>query len=103
MFNMAMSGQRDENPYVNHQQVQQDVEALYRAGQGKVGTVRTQPWRHDPSRHHMLTRVRRTRSGFAVSCCPDPMPIYRLSHRRSLNVTRRAFPRCMSVPLLILE
>ena len=39
MFNMAMSGQRDENPYVNQQQVQQDVEALYRAGQGKIGTV----------------------------------------------------------------
>lgn len=36
---MAMSGQRDENPYVNQQQVQQDVEALYRAGQGKIGTV----------------------------------------------------------------
>jgi annexin A7/11 len=39
MFNMAMSGQRDENPYVNQQQVQQDVEALYRAGLGKIGTV----------------------------------------------------------------
>jgi annexin A7/11 len=36
---MALSGQRDENPYVNQQQVQQDVEALYRAGQGKIGTV----------------------------------------------------------------
>jgi annexin A7/11 len=31
MFNMALSGQRDENPYVNQQQVQQDVEALDRA------------------------------------------------------------------------
>jgi len=39
MFNMALSGQRDENPHVNQQQVQQDVEALYRAGQGKIGTV----------------------------------------------------------------
>jgi annexin A7/11 len=39
MFNMALSGQRDENPYVDHQKVQQDVEALYRAGQGKIGTV----------------------------------------------------------------
>ena len=36
---MALSGQRDENPYVDHQKVQQDVEALYRAGQGKIGTV----------------------------------------------------------------
>ena len=39
MFNMALSGSRDENPYVNQQLVQQDVEALYRAGPGKVGTV----------------------------------------------------------------
>jgi annexin A7/11 len=39
MFNMALSGQRDENPYVDQQRVQQDVEALYRAGQGKIGTV----------------------------------------------------------------
>ncbi|KAK6908907.1 hypothetical protein I203_102913 [Kwoniella mangroviensis CBS 8507] len=38
MFNMALSGQRDESPYVNQQQVQQDVEALYRAGPGKIGT-----------------------------------------------------------------
>ncbi|WVN86960.1 uncharacterized protein L203_102135 [Cryptococcus depauperatus CBS 7841] len=38
MFNMAMSGQRDESPYLNQQLVQQDVEALYRAGPGKVGT-----------------------------------------------------------------
>lgn len=38
MFNMALSGQRDENPYVDQQRVQQDVEALYRAGQGKIGT-----------------------------------------------------------------
>jgi hypothetical protein len=36
---MALAGQRDETPYVNHQQVQQDVEALYRAGAGKIGTV----------------------------------------------------------------
>ena len=36
---MALSGQRDENPYVDHSKVQQDVEALYRAGQGKIGTV----------------------------------------------------------------
>ncbi|WWC73470.1 uncharacterized protein I206_107440 [Kwoniella pini CBS 10737] len=38
MFNMALSGQRDEAPFVNHQQVQQDVETLYRAGPGKMGT-----------------------------------------------------------------
>ncbi|WVW86705.1 hypothetical protein I302_108759 [Kwoniella bestiolae CBS 10118] len=38
MFNMALSGQRDESPYLNQQQVQQDVEALYRAGPGKMGT-----------------------------------------------------------------
>lgn len=40
MFNMALSGQRDESPYLNHQLVQQDVETLYRAGPGKIGTVR---------------------------------------------------------------
>ena len=39
---MALSGQRDENPYVDQQRVQQDVEALYRAGQGKIGTVSLQ-------------------------------------------------------------
>lgn len=38
MFNMALSGTRDESPYVNHQAVQQDVETLYRAGPGKIGT-----------------------------------------------------------------
>ncbi|WWC65670.1 uncharacterized protein I303_108291 [Kwoniella dejecticola CBS 10117] len=38
MFNMALSGQRDEAPFVNQQQVQQDVETLYRAGPGKMGT-----------------------------------------------------------------
>ncbi|OCF46073.1 annexin XIV [Kwoniella heveanensis CBS 569] len=38
MFNMALSGQRDEAPFVNQQLVQQDVEALYRAGPGKMGT-----------------------------------------------------------------
>ncbi|ORX37898.1 hypothetical protein BD324DRAFT_623703 [Kockovaella imperatae] len=38
MFNMALSGQRDENPYVNHQLVQDDVQTLYRAGPGKIGT-----------------------------------------------------------------
>lgn len=38
MFTMAMAGTRDENPVVNHQAVMQDVEALYRAGPGKIGT-----------------------------------------------------------------
>ncbi|KAK8849498.1 hypothetical protein IAR55_004832 [Kwoniella newhampshirensis] len=38
MFNMALSGQRDEAPSVNQQLVQQDVETLFRAGPGKVGT-----------------------------------------------------------------
>lgn len=36
---MALSGSRDESTFVNQQQVQQDVEALYRAGAGKIGTV----------------------------------------------------------------
>ncbi|WVR08238.1 hypothetical protein IAU60_005285 [Kwoniella sp. DSM 27419] len=38
MFNMALSGQRDEAPFVNQQLVQQDVESLYRFGPGKMGT-----------------------------------------------------------------
>jgi len=38
---MALSGTRDESTYVNQQLVQQDVEALYRAGPGKIGTVST--------------------------------------------------------------
>jgi len=37
---MALSGTRDESSYVNHQLVQQDVEALYREGPGRIGTVR---------------------------------------------------------------
>ena len=36
---MALSGSRDESPVVNQQQVQQDVQTLYRAGAGKIGTV----------------------------------------------------------------
>lgn len=39
MFNMALAGTRDENPFVNHAQVQSDVDALNRAGPGKIGTV----------------------------------------------------------------
>ena len=35
---MAMAGNRDESPVVNQQLVQQDVETLYRAGPGKIGT-----------------------------------------------------------------
>jgi annexin A7/11 len=35
---MALTGTRDEAPFVNQQLVQQDVEALYRAGAGKIGT-----------------------------------------------------------------
>lgn len=38
MFNMVLAGTRDEAAFVNQQQVQQDVEALYRAGAGKIGT-----------------------------------------------------------------
>lgn len=38
MFVMALTGTRDESTFVNHQQVQQDVETLYRAGPGKIGT-----------------------------------------------------------------
>ncbi|TXT09140.1 hypothetical protein VHUM_02614 [Vanrija humicola] len=38
MFVMALTGTRDESPHVNQQQVQQDVETLYRSGVGKVGT-----------------------------------------------------------------
>ena len=44
MFNMALAGTRDENPMVNHQAVMQDIEALYRAGPGKIGTVRRRQW-----------------------------------------------------------
>ena len=39
MFNMALAGSRDENPYVDHKLVQDDVRTLYRAGPGKIGTV----------------------------------------------------------------
>ncbi|ODO06933.1 hypothetical protein I350_04294 [Cryptococcus amylolentus CBS 6273] len=38
LFNMALSGQRDESPYLDHKLVQQDVQTLYRAGPGKIGT-----------------------------------------------------------------
>lgn len=36
---MALSGNRDESTFVNQQLVQQDVESLYKAGAGKIGTV----------------------------------------------------------------
>ena len=36
---MALAGTRDENPVVNQQLVNQDVEALYKAGAGQFGTV----------------------------------------------------------------
>ena len=36
---MALAGSRDENPYVDHNMVQEDVRTLYRAGPGKIGTV----------------------------------------------------------------
>ncbi|EIW65745.1 hypothetical protein TREMEDRAFT_70412 [Tremella mesenterica DSM 1558] len=38
MFNMALSGTKDESPYINQQVIQQDVETLYRAGPGRIGT-----------------------------------------------------------------
>lgn len=38
MFNMALSGARDENPQVNHQLVQTDIAALHKAGAGQMGT-----------------------------------------------------------------
>ncbi|WVQ75133.1 hypothetical protein IAR50_004742 [Cryptococcus sp. DSM 104548] len=38
LFNMALSGQRDESPYLDNNRVQQDVQTLYRAGPGKIGT-----------------------------------------------------------------
>lgn len=39
LFNMALAAGRDESPYADPTAVQNDVKALYRAGQGKVGTV----------------------------------------------------------------
>jgi hypothetical protein len=36
---MVLAAGRDESTVVNHQAVQNDVQALYRAGAGKIGTV----------------------------------------------------------------
>lgn len=45
MFNMALAGTRDENPFVDHARVQDDVNTLTRAGPGKIGTVSSlAPW-----------------------------------------------------------
>lgn len=38
LFMMALAGTRDESPMVNGQQVEQDVQQLYRAGEGRMGT-----------------------------------------------------------------
>jgi annexin A7/11 len=38
MFNMALSGAREESPQVDHSLVQADVERLHAAGAGKMGT-----------------------------------------------------------------
>ena len=39
MFNMALAAGRDESTFVDHQAVENDVQTLYRAGAGKIGTV----------------------------------------------------------------
>ena len=39
LFNMVLAAGRDESPYVDQASVHNDVKTLYRAGQGKVGTV----------------------------------------------------------------
>jgi annexin A7/11 len=38
LFNMALVGNREETDYVDQARVQQDVHALYKAGQGQMGT-----------------------------------------------------------------
>lgn len=38
LFMMALAGTRDENPVVNGQMVEQDVQQLWRAGEGRMGT-----------------------------------------------------------------
>lgn len=62
MFVMALAGTRDESTFVNHQQVQQDVEQLYRAGAGQVGTVSEKCQQPNS----------RTKSPSAVSFCSGP-------------------------------
>jgi hypothetical protein len=38
LFNMALVGNREEGDYVDQARVQADVKALYKAGQGQMGT-----------------------------------------------------------------
>jgi annexin A7/11 len=38
LFNMALVGNREEGEYVDQGRVLADVQALYRAGQGQIGT-----------------------------------------------------------------
>jgi len=38
VFNMALTASRTENSYVDQNQVMADVDALYQAGQAKIGT-----------------------------------------------------------------
>lgn len=38
LFIMALAGTRDESPQVNHQLVEQDMNTLYKSGEGRLGT-----------------------------------------------------------------
>ena len=89
---MALSGQRDENPYVDQQRVQQDVEALYRAGQGKIGTV---SYCRFHSRGRKLTDRMRLES--VVSYSPGLMRICMPSPKLSHRGIRRVSLKCTSM------
>ena len=85
LFNMAMSGTRDESPMVNHQLVQQDVEALYRAGAGKIGTV---------SGERSVALIVRMRLRFAESSYRAQMPTCRRSPSNSPRGIGQPCQRC---------
>lgn len=71
---MALAAGRDESTYVDQQAVENDVQTLYRAGAGKIGTVSEickttfAPFL-DPA------DMGRTRSPSAGSCYSGPMRI----------------------------
>jgi annexin A7/11 len=89
MFNMALSGGRDESPVVNHQLVHQDVEALFRAGPGQIGTVCVLLVSLSLSLSYDRMRLES-----AVSSCPDLMLISKRSPSNSHNAIALPSPRC---------
>ena len=107
LFNMVLAAGRDETPYVDPTAVQNDVKSLYRAGQGKVGTVRHRSCPTDPSHIQDCpvemgpgckdnADMARTRSPSVVSYASAPTHSCARLPRRSRCITRSRSLPCKS-------